>query len=85
MLCGNFLKELAEKKFFLKKKQKQLVNDYIFPSNSARKYDYIYIMADMCTHRVIKTVKPCSHLSFTDFKKGLHFTCCEVPGSAFDH
>ena len=68
MLCGNFFEELAEKNL-KKKKQQQLVNDYILSSNSARKYDYIYIMTDMRTHRVIKTIKPWSHLSFKDFLK----------------
>ena len=52
-----------------------MVNDYVFSSKSARKYDYIYIITDMRTHRIIETVKPCSHLSFNYFKKELHFTC----------
>ena len=65
----------------LKKQQQQLVNDYIFSSNSARKHDYIYVMRDMRTHRIIKTVKPCRHLRFKDFEKELHFTCSRDPRS----
>ena len=46
-----------------------MVNNYIFSSNSARKYDYIYIITDMRKYRIIEIVKPCSHLSLTILKK----------------
>ena len=79
MLCSNFFEELTEKK------TTTLVNDYIVSSNSARKYNYIYIITDMRTYWIIETVKPRSHLSFNYFKKELHFKWSRVPGSAFGH
>lgn len=69
MLYGNCFEELAETNY--KKKEKQLVNDYIFSSNSERKYDYI--ITDMRRHRIIETVKACRHLSFNYFKKRTPF------------
>ena len=75
MLYGNCFEELAETNY-KKKEENQLVNDYIFSSNSERKYDYI--ITDMRRHRIIETVKACRHLSFNCFKKRTPFYMQQV-------